>query len=47
MSHNLTQPEEIDQALMEMSGQNGGVGTPVTGGVQPGEAIQDAECDEF
>lgn len=30
MSHNLTQPEEIDHILMAMAGHDVGVDTPIT-----------------
>jgi hypothetical protein len=47
MSHNLTQPEEVDHILMTMVGHDMEADTPVPGGVQISETILDAECDGF
>jgi hypothetical protein len=44
MSQNLTQPEEIDYALMEMAGHDMKAGTPVPDGVLLNGARY--ECDE-
>jgi len=44
MSQNLTQPEEIDYALMEMAGHDMKTGTPVPDGVLLNGVRY--ECDE-
>lgn len=44
MSQNLTQPEEIDYALMEMAGHDMKTGTPAPDGVLLNGARY--ECDE-
>lgn len=45
MSHCLTQPEEIDQILNAMAGEDREVDTPTPDGVQLGGTILDVERD--
>lgn len=47
MSHNLTQPEEIDHVLMAMAGHDMETETPIPDGVQPSEAIRNIERNQF
>lgn len=47
MSHNLTQPEEIDHILMAIAGDDMEVDTPISDGVQLSGAILDIERGKF
>ena len=48
MSHNLTQPEEIDRILMTMADHDTEAGAPIPDGAQSrGTIVRDAERDEF
>jgi hypothetical protein len=47
MSHNLTQPEEIDYILMATAGHDMEVDTPIPDGAQLSGTIRDAERYEL
>lgn len=45
MSHNFTQPEEIDYILMAMADNDTERDAPVQDRVQSSRTLRDAECD--
>ena len=47
MSHNLTQPEEIDHIWMVMAGDDMEADTPIPAGVPSGEIMRAPRRDEF
>jgi len=47
VSHNFTQPEEIDHILSAMAGHDMEADTPTPHGIEPGKAIQNAGRDDF
>ena len=47
MSHNLTQPEEVDHIWMAMAGLDMEADTPIPAEVQSSESMRDTRRDEF
>ena len=47
MSHNLTQPEEVDHIWMAMAGLDMEADTPIPAGVPSSESIRATRRDEF